>query len=152
MTKLLKKIIIFAILIGIVLSILNYKNIQKTILMKIYVKDYEEYVEKYSKEYQVDSNLIFAIIKAESNFDEEAVSHKEAKGLMQLMYSTAQDVAKDLGLEIDEQKVLEPECNIMLGTKYISMLLEKYQNVALALAAYNAGSGNVDKWIESRST
>ena len=147
MTKLFKKIIIFGILCGIVLSIFNYRNIEKNILTKIYIKEYEEYVEKYSNEYEMDSNLIFAIIKAESNFDQEAVSNKEAKGLMQLMYPTAIDVAKILDLEINEEKVLDPEYNIMLGTKYISMLFNKYQNVALALAAYNAGSGNVDKWI-----
>lgn len=147
MTKLLKKITICVILIVIVLSIVNYKNIQNTILMKLYVKGYEEYVEKYAKEYEVDQNLIYAIIKAESNFDEEAVSHKEAKGLMQLIYSTAEEISKSLDLEINEQKILEPECNIMIGTKYISILINKYQDTGLALAAYNAGSGNVDKWI-----
>ena len=147
MTKLLKKIIILGILIGIVASIFNYRNIEKNILKKFYMKEYEEYVEKYSNEYNVDSDLIFAIIKAESNFDKEAVSNKEAKGLMQLMYPTAVEVAKILDLEIDEEKVLEPEYNIMLGTKYMSMLFNKYQNTGLALAAYNAGSGNVDKWI-----
>ena len=147
MTKLFKKFIVFGILIGIVLSIFNYRNIQKNILMKIYVKEYEEYVEKYSNEYEMDPNLIFAIIKAESNFNMQAVSNKDAKGLMQLMYPTAEDVAKILKLEINEEKILEPECNIMLGTKYISILLDKYKNTPLALAAYNAGSGNVDKWI-----
>ncbi len=148
MTKLLKKIIIFAVLIGIVVSILNYKNIRKQILMKIYIRDYQEYVERYSEEFGVDPNLIYAIIKAESKFNEEAVSNKEAKGLMQIMYTTALDVAKTLNIEIDEKKLLEPECNIMIGTKYISILLNRYSNIELALAAYNAGSGNVDKWVE----
>ena len=149
MTKLLKKIIIFAVLIGIVVSILNYKNIRKQILMKIYIRDYQEYVERYSEEFGVDPNLIYAIIKAESKFNEEAVSNKEAKGLMQIMYTTALDVAKTLNIEIDEKKLLEPECNIMIGTKYISILLNRYSNIELALAAYNAGSGNVDKWVEN---
>lgn len=147
MTKLLKKFIILGLVVGIVLSIYNYKNIQNTILRKIYVKKYEEYVQEYSKEYEIDSNLIYAIIKAESNFNEHAISNRGAKGLMQLMYTTAVDVAEIIKFEIDEEKVLEPRYNIMIGTKYISMLLDKYQNIALALAAYNAGSGNVDKWI-----
>lgn len=147
MTKLFRKFIILGILIGIVLSILNYKKIHRNILMRFYTKEYQYYVEKYSNEYEVDSNLIFAIIKAESNFNESAVSNKDAKGLMQLMYPTAVDVAKVLDVEIDEEKVLEPQYNIMIGTKYMSMLFSKYQNAGLALAAYNAGSGNVDKWI-----
>ena len=150
MTKLFKKIIILVI-IGIVLSILKFSNIQKNILREIYIKEYEDYVEKYSKDYEVDASLIYAIIKSESNFKEEAVSNKDAKGLMQLMYPTAVDVAKILKIEIDEEKVLQPEYNIMLGTKYISMLIAKYQNIALALAAYNAGSGNVDKWISEKT-
>ena len=114
-----------------------------------YKKDYQEYVQKYAKEYNVDEDLIYAIIKSESNFDEEAISHKEAKGLMQIMYTTAQDVAKTLEIDITEETILEPEINIQIGTKYISMLIQKYEVTELALAAYNAGSGNVDKWIDS---
>lgn len=148
MTKLLRKIIILGLVIGIVLSIYNYKKIQNSILKKIYIKEYEEYVTEYSNEYNIDQNLIYAIIKAESNFKQDAISNKDAKGLMQLMYSTAVDVAKILNMQIDEEKMLEPKINIMLGTKYISMLIDKYKNIPLALAAYNAGSGNVDKWIE----
>ena len=116
--------------------------------MKIYKLEYSEYVEKYAKEYDVDKYLIFAIIKAESNFDQDAVSHREAKGLMQLMYSTAEEIAKKVNVDLNEENILEPYININLGTKYISMLIQKYGNINLALAAYNAGSGNVDGWIE----
>ena len=124
------------------------KSIKNQILKKMYKQEYTEYVKKYSKEYNVDEYLIYAIIKAESNFNQEAVSHREAKGLMQLMYSTAEDIAKRVDIEINEENILEPDININLGTKYISMLIQKYDNVNLALAAYNAGSGNVDGWIE----
>ena len=117
-------------------------------MMKIYKLEYSEYVEKYAKEYDVDKYLIFAIIKAESNFDQDAVSHREAKGLMQLMYSTAEEIAKKVNVDLNEENILEPDININLGTKYISMLIQKYGNINLALAAYNAGSGNVDGWIE----
>lgn len=134
-------------IMGIVLLFNNYESIKKIILRKIYIKDYEEYVTNYAKEYNIDSNLIYAIIKAESNFKKDAISNKDAKGLMQIMYPTAIDVAKVLNINIDEQKILDPETNIMIGTKYISMLISKYKNISLALAAYNAGSGNVDKWI-----
>lgn len=151
MIKLVKKIVILIILVIIGLSICNkidLKNIRNQILMKIYKLEYSEYVKKYAKEYDVDKYLIFAIIKAESNFDQDAVSHREAKGLMQLMYSTAEDIAKKVNVDLNEENVLEPDININLGTKYISMLIQKYGNINLALAAYNAGSGNVDGWIE----
>lgn len=117
-------------------------------LTKVYKLEYTEYVKKYAKEYDVDEYLIYAIIKAESNFNQDAVSHRDAKGLMQLMYSTAEDIAKRIDIKINEENVLEPDININLGTKYISMLIQKYNNINLALAAYNAGSGNVDGWIE----
>lgn len=151
MLKLIKNIMILIISAIIVLSILgkiDYKSIKNQILKKMYKQEYTEYVKKYSKEYDVDEYLIYAIIKAESNFNQEAVSHREAKGLMQLMYSTAEDIAKRVDIEINEENILEPDININLGTKYISMLIQKYDNVNLALAAYNAGSGNVDGWIE----
>ena len=67
---------------------------------------------------------------------------------MQILESTANDVAKSIDLEITREELLNPDININLGTKYISTLIEKYNNVELALAAYNAGRGNVDKWIE----
>ena len=127
--------------------IANNSNFQKIIQKKIYPKKYSYEVEKYATEYNLDENLIYAVIKAESNFDANAVSRKNAKGLMQLMYDTALDVAKLIGTEIDEEKMLEPETNIKIGTKYLSILITKYGNIEVALAAYNAGSGNVDNWI-----
>ena len=117
-------------------------------LTKVYKLEYTEYVKKYANEYNVDEYLIYAIIKAESNFKQDAVSHRGAKGLMQLMYSTAEDIAQRINVNLNEDNILEPDININLGTKYISMLIQKYNNTNLALAAYNAGSGNVDGWIE----
>ena len=114
----------------------------------MYKQEYTEYVKKYANEYGVDEYLIYAIIKAESNFEPNAESHRGAKGLMQLMYSTAEDIAKRINVNLNEDNILEPDININLGTKYISMLIQKYNNINLALAAYNAGSGNVDGWIE----
>ena len=131
-----------------IIIVLNYNDIKLHFYKNLYKLDYEQYVEKYSEEYNVDKYLVFAIIKAESNFEPTAVSHKEAKGLMQLMYSTAEDVAKKVNVDLNEENVLTPEININLGTKYISMLMQKYENINLALAAYNAGSGNVDNWIQ----
>ena len=146
----------FIVLIAIVIILLivllaKVFNVKTLILKQIYPKKYSEYVEKYAKEYDVDPLLIFSIIKVESNFDEKAKSSSGAKGLMQLMEATATEIANKIDEPLVEQEsLLEPEKNIMIGTKYYSELLEMYdENMLLALTAYNAGIGNVNGWIES---
>lgn len=129
----------------IVLGIILFKIIYSQELKFVYKTDYSEYVEKYSEMYNVDEKLIYAIIKNESNFDSNAISRVGAKGLMQIMETTAEDVAKELNLE--EYDLFSPEDNIKIGTKYFAYLKEKYGEDSLALAAYNAGFGTVDTWI-----
>ena len=143
----LKLIIILIVLITFVFTIINSTNIQKIIQNKIYPKKYKYEIEKYSQQY----NIIYAVIKAESNFNENAVSRKNAKGLMQLMYDTAVDVGTIIGIDINEDNILNPDTNINIGTKYLSILINKYGNIEVALAAYNAGSGNVDNWISNKT-
>lgn len=140
---------IIILIICIIIAIINIPyRIQKI----IYKKEYSEYVSKYSTEYNVDENLIYAVIKAESNFNECAKSSKGAIGLMQLIKETAKDVTKKIDMQISddklEEKLLDAEININLGTKYISMLIERYKNIEIAITAYNAGIGTVDNWIE----
>lgn len=153
MKRLLKFIITLLILASIIFILFKVVKIDDIIMKKLYPLKYSEYVEKYAKEYNIDKYMVYAIIKAESNFNQQAVSNKEAKGLMQLMPQTAEDIAKKLDIEVTKEeiskKLLEPEFNINLGTKYISNLLAKYSNIELALTAYNAGSGNVDTWVEN---
>lgn len=152
MTNLLKSkkiiILIFSIIIVFVFCFI-FKDV---ILKMIYQKNYEEIIVKYSEKYQVDENLIFAIIKTESNFDKDVSSNKGAVGLMQLMTDTAKEVALKNDIELDvnniEQDLLNPEKNIEIGTKYAEMMIKKYENIQVALAAYNAGTGTVDNWIE----
>lgn len=140
--KLLSIIIFILIIIAIII-------VARELMMKqLYKKEYSEYVSKYSQEYGVEEELVYAIIKAESNFNPDAVSHQNAQGLMQLMYATAEEVAQKNGIQLTEENILDPEININIGTKYISELLKKYECMEVALAAYNAGSGNVDKWIK----
>lgn len=144
-----KWLILVIILILIVVFLGIFKN---RILKIIYPKTYKEIVETYSEQYNIEENLIFAVIKAESNFEEKAISNKGAKGLMQLMEATAKDVVIQNEIEIDITKIgeelLNAENNIKIGTNYLATLLEKYKNKELALAAYNAGIGNVNNWIE----
>lgn len=123
--------------------------IYNTSLKKLYPKEFEEYVSMYSKKYDIEENWIYALIKAESNFDENSISQSGAIGLMQLMESTAKEVAEELKIENIDLK--NPKCNIEIGTKYFKTLLDYYDdNYCLAITAYNAGIGTVNKWIESK--
>ena len=141
-----KKIIKLTLVI--LLFILIIICINKLVMRIFFPIKYSQYVKKYSQEYGIEENLIYAIIKAESNFDKDISSNKEAKGLMQIIYSTGEEVAQSINLEITEEDLFNVEININIGTKYISNLMQKYKNKELALAAYNAGTGNVDKWLE----
>ncbi len=119
------------------------------ILKKVYPIKYQEYVEKYAEEYALDKNLVYAVIKVESNFDAEAVSHAGAKGLMQLMDITAEDCNKKAGFGYNiPDDLFLPKQNIQLGCYYISQLMTIYENMELAVTAYNGGTGNVSKWLE----
>jgi len=125
-------------------------KVQNIILKKIYPMTYSEYVYKYSKENDIDPLLVFAIIKAESNFDTNVTSSSGAIGLMQLMPSTAEEAGEKIGTDVVVKEILyNPEKNIKIGTSYYKHLLDRYnESYLIALAAYNAGIGNVDKWIE----
>lgn len=147
-----KKTIVIILIILIICMIIAILDIPTKIQKIIYKKEYSEYVEKYSKLYNVDENLVYAVIKAESNFNPYAKSNKNAIGLMQLIESTAKDITRRIDIEVSNEelhsKLQEIDFNINLGTKYLSILIEKYQNMEIAITAYNAGIGTVDNWIE----
>ena len=143
-----KKILVcgLIILILIVFLIVFKNKIQRI----FYPKLHEEFVSMYSDEYGVDENLVFAVIKAESNFQEDAVSHKDALGLMQIMKETAEDVARKYNIEIDfnnsEREILNVQNNIKIGTKYLAVLLEKYKNIEYIFVNYFIAENDEGKY------
>jgi hypothetical protein len=104
---------------------------------KLYIVKYEEIISKAARQFDVDPDLIKAIIKAESSFEPDAISESGAQGLMQLMPATARDM--------EVSNPFDPEENIHGGTKYLSLLLKRFKrNTRLAVAAYNIGATRVD--------
>lgn len=115
----------------------------------LYPTKYSEYVDRYSEEYELDKAVIYAVIKAESSFDADNRSRTGARGLMQIMPETGEWAAEVMGLnEYDAEKLYEPDTNIHIGCWYLRYLLDMYDGkLSAALAAYNAGLGNVSKWL-----
>jgi len=104
-----------------------------------YKSDFNEIIEYAAKKYNISSSIIKAVIKAESNFNPTVVSSAGAQGLMQLMPGTAR------ALGVNDS--FDPKQNIEGGVRYLRDMLEKFGgNLELALAAYNAGPGNVTKY------
>jgi soluble lytic murein transglycosylase-like protein len=98
----------------------------------------EHLIHEVSRQQNLPPSLIKAVIRVESNFNSEAISHKGAQGLMQLMPGTAEDLQVVNPYDAQE--------NVWAGTRYLKMLLEKFNyRLPLALAAYNAGSKRVDQ-------
>ncbi len=94
---------------------------------------------------RLDPALVCAVIRAESRFRPGAESPRGARGLMQLMPETAAWIAARDGLLAGD--LFDPETNLRLGTHYLRYLLDRYESVEQALAAYNAGPSRVDQWI-----
>ena len=119
------------------------------ILSMIYQKQYTAEVKAAAKEFDVDENLIYAVIRTESGFDENAESHAGAVGLMQLMPDTFSWLQehKDGQVIYTDEALRIPEINIRYGTYYLSYLKDLYGDIPTAVAAYNAGASAVDSWL-----
>lgn len=120
----------------------------RTVKHIIYPVRYFEHIHKFSSENRLDEYLVMAVIKAESNYIYDA-SSGVARGLMQLTDETADWIAKRIDLDFELDDVEDPKTNIQMGCYYLRYLIDYYNGqVDVALAAYNAGPGNVSAWLK----
>ena len=113
---------------------------------------YKTQVVKYSLESGLDPFLVFAVIKAESSFNPNAVSPKNARGLMQITDRTGIWGARILKLkDFNVDMLYDPDINIRIGCWYLKTLMKEFNNnEELVIIAYNGGSGNVSEWLKDR--
>ena len=108
---------------------------------------YQEEVEAACESFSVDKAVVFSVINVESGFRKNAKSSKGAQGLMQIMPSTAAEMAKKCGMQ--EFDLFDEKDNITLGTFYLSSLLNRFDDLTVALCAYNAGPAKVEAWLKN---
>jgi soluble lytic murein transglycosylase len=113
---------------------------------------YEQIVRGHAQNYNLDPALLAAVIYQESKFKADARSKSGAVGLMQLLPDTAKGIALHTGgSRFRVEDLYDPEINVRYGAWYLRHLIEKYANEETALAAYNAGQDNVDRWRRAGS-
>ena len=142
-----KKLTDFLLLLFIVFSLLAVIYFGSVSILKtLYPRKYIEFVEKYSQSNNLSEEFVFAVIECESGFDKDAVSNMGAVGLMQILPSTAEEIAHKLGVK--DYDLTSPEDNIRFGCYYLRYLLDIYKgDIVYSLCAYNAGLNNVSYWI-----
>ncbi|MDK2807248.1 lytic transglycosylase domain-containing protein [Thermoanaerobacterium thermosaccharolyticum] len=145
-----KKVTVIIVVIFTILTVYGVKT--NWFLKQLYPKKFSQQVYFYSNQYGVDPYLVFAMIKAESNFNPDIVSSKGAIGLMQVIPETGIWVANYIGIEnFNVNMLYNPDYNINIGTWYLKYLLKQFNNnITLAVAAYNGGSGNVSNWLKDK--
>jgi soluble lytic murein transglycosylase len=112
-------------------------------------KPYAEAVTATASEFGLDPLLLWSVMRVESRYDPDAVSPAGARGLMQIIPPTQDEIAKGLKLDLTPGDIYEPEVSIKLGAWYLRSLLDQFDgDTVLALAAYNAGPNNVQSWLE----
>ncbi len=114
----------------------------------LYPLGYKEEVFQYADAYGLPRAFVFAVIKTESGFDADAVSRAGAIGLMQIREDTGRYIAEKTGVENFDLK--DPDTNINFGCFYIKYLRTRFEDASAALAAYNAGEGNVSLWLMNK--
>ncbi len=151
-----KQILYLAVLLVVcaigILSLINLRyavsNLYTYYLQKHYPLKYSEQIISYSGQFNLDPSLVSAVIYEESRFNPDAVSEKGARGLMQIMPETEWFIYSKIDPPTRSSMMADINDQIRYGSYYLSYLFDKYDNWEYALAAYNAGGGNVDEWLK----
>lgn len=116
-----------------------------------YPVKYEDYVEKYSAQYDVPKTLLLAVIKTESSFDPKAESSAGALGLTQMTPETFHWLQTKTGETLADDALSDPETAIKYGALFLGLLLDEFKSAETAAAAYHAGRGRVNSWLEDKN-
>jgi soluble lytic murein transglycosylase len=137
----------FIVLVGLAIMVVA-QNGQSEYWNKLnYPLEYKEDIKAVANKYDLDPFLICAMIYTESKFDPSSISQAGAIGLMQVMPETGRWAAGKKGENFSVENLNNPSVNVDVGTWYYKYLLDKYKDEKIALAAYNSGYKNVDKWL-----
>lgn len=145
---LVRSAVIISILLLSVLTGFLFQFIWDKVDRANYPRDYSEYVEQYAGQYGVPEAVVYAVIKTESSFSSGAVSDVGAVGLMQIMPDTFNWLMTMTKESLEAGMLYDPATNIKYGTYYLSYLYLRYGSWDEVFAAYNAGHGKVDEWLE----
>lgn len=142
-----KKLVKIVLFIAVFIALVGIFH--KPILKQVYKLEYRDIIDKQANTYNLDNNLIYALIKKESKYDPLAVSKKGAMGLMQIMPETGKYIASLLGEKnFKKEDLFDAETSIRYGTYYLAKLYKDFDgDIEAVLAAYNGGEGNVRKWM-----
>lgn len=117
----------------------------------IYPFPHKETIYYYARAYNLDPQLVAAVVRVESGFNPKATSPRGAVGLMQVMPETARWVSRQAGLPFEPKQLYDPVYNIQVGTWYLAYLHQEFDgNLAMVLAAYNGGSAKVKEWVATQ--
>lgn len=140
--------VIFAVVLGIMLAGVMMNKASKTLEHWAFPRKYQDIIEEKSDEYGVPESVIYAVIRQESNYDTFAQSRVGARGLMQIMKTTAEWIDYYRGTETKWDDLYDPETNIDMGVWLLKYLYGLYGSWETVYAAYNAGFGAVSGWLE----
>ena len=113
------------------------------------ISKYDDIIKSCAEEFDIPLGLLYAVIECESSFRPECTSSVGAKGLMQLMPATFSDSCKWAGFDYTYDQVTDPLINVRVGSYYLRRMYNMFDDWELAVAAYNAGPGNVQKWLKN---
>lgn len=135
--------------LSIFILIYSYKFYYKT----AYPTFYSDYVDTYSEDCGVEKSLVYAVIRTESGFKQNAISSADAKGLMQITKDTYEWAQSRKNIEdiMEHDTLYDPETNIEFGTYILYLLIDEFKSTETAIAAYHAGWGNVKSWLKDKN-